>query len=69
MKNESDDISRKWQLGHLKYYFGLKRASESLGGKSELISKDGRCDEVDSLEPRRDFLIGTEPVQPKLAKA
>lgn len=69
MKNKLDSISQKWQLGHLKYYFGLNRANDSLSGKFQLIAKAGRADQTDYLDPKRDSLSATERAARKLAKA
>lgn len=69
MKNDLDRISRKWQLGHLKYYFGLYRASASLGSNLKLFAKQEGESRIHRLESKRDGLGEADPVSLKLAKA
>ena len=61
-------VSRKWQLTHLKYYFGRDRATSSVGHANLKLVVDNESDsQNDSTEGKRECLC--ESVETGLAKA
>jgi hypothetical protein len=63
-------VSRKWQLTHLKYYFGCDRATSSVGHANLKLVVDNESDsQNDSTEAKRECSRVLESVEIGLAKA